>query len=199
MVREKYKPSANSSFKEKQNWWDLRVEVEKSSENVKENLKIREERNSDPRSDKEILETIRVPEIKNVKLVSDKVDRNFQDNLCRWPNPIESINDKNMVQNFPTAALPFGMIQTPFQIMSNWPFKFKNNKSDNPAEFLDNFYRFKRGYKISNQDILENLDALFLDDALEWYKLLNIIGIRWNNLRIVLLELFLMKNCLRKH
>ena len=63
---------------------------------------------------------------------------------------------------------PFGMTQTQFQVMSNWPLKFRNNKEENPAHFLDDLKRFKRGYQISGRDILENLDALLTEDAKHW-------------------------------
>ena len=67
-----------------------------------------------------------------------------------------------------TTHLPFGMIQTPFQTMSNWPLKFKNNKEDSPAHFLNDLKRFKKGYQVSSRDILENLDALLIEDAKDW-------------------------------
>ena len=64
------------------------------------------------------------------------------------------------IGNHPTTThFPFGMTQTPFQVMSNLPLKFRNNKEDRPAHFLDDLKRFKRGYQISGRDILENLDA----------------------------------------
>ena len=59
------------------------------------------------------------------------------------------------------------MTQIPFQIMSNWPLKFRNNK-DSPAHFLDDLKRFKKGYQISSRDILGNLDALLTVDAKDW-------------------------------
>ena len=51
----------------------------------------------------------------------------------------------------PTMHFPFGMTQTPFQIMSNWPLKLRNNKEDSPAHFLDDLKRFKKGYQISDR------------------------------------------------
>ena len=52
--------------------------------------------------------------------------------------------------------------------MSNWPLKFRNNKEDSPAHFLDDLKRFKRGYQITGRNILENLDALLTEDAKDW-------------------------------
>ena len=60
------------------------------------------------------------------------------------------------------------MSQTPFQIMSNWLIKFRNNKQNSPAHFLENLKRFKRRYQISSRDILENLDALLIENAKDW-------------------------------
>ena len=65
----------------------------------------------------------------------------------------------------PTTHFLFDMIPTPFKIMSNWSLKLRNNKEDSPANFLDVLERFKRGYQISSTDILENLDALLIEDA----------------------------------
>lgn len=50
--------------------------------------------------------------------------------------------------------------------MSNWSFKFRNSKLDAPAKFLENLFIFKKGYHISNYDKLENLDAVFAEEAL---------------------------------
>ena len=49
------------------------------------------------------------------------------------------------IGNYPrtTTHFPFGMTQTPFQVMSNWPLKFRNNKEDSPAHFLDDLKRFQ--------------------------------------------------------
>ena len=59
-----------------------------------------------------------------------------------------------------TTHFCFGMTQTPFQIMSNWPLKFRNKKEDSLALFSEGLKIFKRGCKISSRDVLENLDAL---------------------------------------
>ena len=67
----------------------------------------------------------------------------------------------------PSAHFPFGMTQTAFQV-SNWPLQFRNNKEDSPAHFLDDLKRFKRGYRINNRDIFENLNALLIEDAKNW-------------------------------
>ena len=73
----------------------------------------------------------------------------------------------------------FGMIQTPFQIMLNWPVKFRNNIDDIPTCFLNNLLRFKRGYKISEQGVLENLDAVLIGEAQSCYQVNKEIGISW--------------------
>ena len=76
------------------------------------------------------------------------------------------------IGNYPrtTTHFPFGMTQTPFQIMSNWPLKFRNNKEDSPAHFLYDLKIFKRRYQISSRHILENLDALLTEDAKDLSK-----------------------------
>ena len=65
----------------------------------------------------------------------------------------------------PTTHFPFGMTQIPYQIMSNWSLKFRNNKEDNLTHFLNDLKRFERGYQISSRDIFEILDALLIEDA----------------------------------
>ena len=65
------------------------------------------------------------------------------------------LSDNNHTR--PTTHFPFSMTQTPFQIMSNWPLKFRNNKENSPAHFLDDLKRFKRGNQTNSRDILENL------------------------------------------
>ena len=81
----------------------------------------------------------------------------------------ENIED-NELQTMRASLFLFGMIQTPFQIMLNWPIKFKNNIDDSPTCFLNNLLRFKRGYKINEQEILENLDAVLIGEAQSWYQ-----------------------------
>ena len=49
--------------------------------------------------------------------------------------------------------------------MRNWPLKFRNNKEDSTAHFLEDLKRFKRGYQIGSRDLLENLDAFLIEDA----------------------------------
>ena len=71
------------------------------------------------------------------------------------------------------------MVQTPFQIMSNWPVKFGNNTDDSPTIFLSNLLRFKRGYKINEEDTLENLDAVLIGEAQSWYQ---VNKRNWHNL-----------------
>ena len=65
------------------------------------------------------------------------------------------------------------MTQTPFQIVSNWPLKFRNNKEDSPAHFLDDLKRLKKGCQISSRDISENLNALLIEDVKDYPLLLN--------------------------
>ena len=76
----------------------------------------------------------------------------------------EDIQD-NEIQAMRASLFPFGMAQTPFQIMLNWPVKFRNNIDDSSTYFLNNLFRFKKGYKINKQDILENLDAVLIGEA----------------------------------
>ena len=52
--------------------------------------------------------------------------------------------------------------------MSNWPIKFRNNKKDSLANLLEYLKRFKRGYQMNDRDILENLDALLIENAKDW-------------------------------
>ena len=78
------------------------------------------------------------------------------------------LSDNDDYHPRPTTHFPFGMTQIPFQIMNNWPLKFRNNKEDSPAHFLEDLKRFRRGYQINNRDILENLDALLIEDAKDW-------------------------------
>ena len=81
----------------------------------------------------------------------------------------EDIQD-NELQAMRASFFPFGMVQTPFQIMSNWPVKFGNNTDDSPTIFLSNLLRFKTGYKIKEKDTLENLDAVLIGEAQSWYQ-----------------------------
>ena len=81
----------------------------------------------------------------------------------------EDIQDDE-IQAMRASLLPFGMVQTPFQIMLNWPVKFGNNTDDSPTIFLSNLLRFKRGYKINEKDTLENLDAVLMGEAQSWYQ-----------------------------
>ena len=71
----------------------------------------------------------------------------------------------NEIQAIRASLFPFGMVQTPFQIMLNWSVKFRNNIDDRPTYFLNNLLRFKKGYRINKQDILENLDAVPIGEA----------------------------------
>ena len=47
----------------------------------------------------------------------------------------------------------------------NWLVKLRNNIDDSSTYFSSNLLRFKRGYKIHEQDISENLDANLLGEA----------------------------------
>ena len=78
------------------------------------------------------------------------------------------LSDNDDYHPRPTTHFPFGMTQTPFQIMSNWPLELRNNKEDSPAHFLEDLKRFERRYQINNRDILENLDALLMEYAKDW-------------------------------
>ena len=63
--------------------------------------------------------------------------------------------------------------------MLNQPIKFKNSIDYSPTCFLNNLFRFKRGYKINEQDILENLDAVLIGEAQSWYQ---VNKINWHSL-----------------
>lgn len=94
------------------------------------------------------------------------IKNNLKEGQQRWPTCEDNIQTRdNRINPF-----PFGMIQTPFQITSNCPIKFHNNKVENPAQFLDELFRFKRGYEISENNLLENIDAVLVDEALEWCR-----------------------------
>lgn len=62
------------------------------------------------------------------------------------------------------------MIQTPFQITSNRPIKFKINTENSPTYFLSNSLRLKNEYKISEIDTLENFNAVFEEEASGWFQ-----------------------------
>ena len=84
-----------------------------------------------------------------------------------------NLSDENIqgdeAQAIRALLFPFGMIQTSTQIMLNWPDRFRNNRDDSLRCSLSNFLKFKRGYKINKQDILENLDAVLIEDQ-SWYQ-----------------------------
>ena len=102
------------------------------------------------------------------------------DNQSRKNNNLsdENIQDDEL-QALRASLFPFGIIQTPFQIMSNWPVKSGNNTDDSPTIFLNNLFRFKRGYKMNEQDTLENLDAVLIGEAQSWYQ---VNKRNWHNL-----------------
>ena len=68
---------------------------------------------------------------------------------CSWVNPynqeIEEDSDLSENNDTMTTHFLFGVTQTPFQIMSDWLLKFRNNKYDSAAQFLDDLEIFKRG------------------------------------------------------
>ena len=68
-------------------------------------------------------------------------------------------------QTIQASLFRFGMFQTAFQIMVNWPVRFRNNIDDSPTHFLDDLLWFKRGCRINEKDILENLDAVLVEEA----------------------------------
>ena len=69
------------------------------------------------------------------------------DNQSRENNNLSDVNiQDNELQAMRASLFPFGMAQT-------------------PTIFLNNLLRFKRGYKINEQDILENLDAVLIGEA----------------------------------
>ena len=71
---------------------------------------------------------------------------------CNIPNLVEKVHSSNN-QTIPAAYFSFGIIQTPFQIISGWPIRFKNNKVDHPTDFISQLNRFQRGYQIGDVDI----------------------------------------------
>ena len=93
------------------------------------------------------------------------------DNQSRENNNLsdENIQDDEL-QAMRASLFPFGMVQTPFQIMLNWPVKFGNNTDDSSTNFLNNLLRFKRGYEMNEQNTLENLDAVLIGEAQSWYQ-----------------------------
>ena len=172
------KPTAHSSFQK-----DIRNHEKSEKENIEKrneilnkqqinfkNRRISVHQNSDT-DDSEQLEfggnvnqdRTRRATIRNRPTRRSRVDRDD-----RETEDDSELNEN--IDNHPrtTTHFPFGMTQTPFQVMSNWPLKFRNNKEDSPAHFLDDLKRFKRGYQISGSDILENLDALLTEDAKDW-------------------------------
>lgn len=101
-----------------------------------------------------------------VNLNLERFAKDFRSHLNNQDSDFEPESNINK-ENIPATCFPFNMIQIPFQIMRNWPFKFRNNKQDNPAHFLE-LERFKIGYRLNDRDVLENFDALLLDQAKDW-------------------------------
>ena len=58
---------------------------------------------------------------------------------------------ENEIQAMRASLFPFEMVQTPFQIMLNWPVKFRNNIDDSPTYFLNNLSRLKKGIESTNK------------------------------------------------
>ena len=102
------------------------------------------------------------------------------DNQSRENNNLsdENIQD-NELQAMRASLFPFGMVQTPYQIMLNRPVNFGSNTDYSPTIFLSNLLRFKRGYKINEQDTLENVDAVLIGAAQSWYQ---VNKRNWHNL-----------------
>ena len=57
--------------------------------------------------------------------------------------------------------------------------KFGNNTVDSTTIFLHNLLMFEKGYKINEQDTLENLDAVLIGEVQSWYQ---VNKINWHNL-----------------
>ncbi|XP_043475821.1 uncharacterized protein LOC122507278 [Leptopilina heterotoma] len=115
-------------------------------------------------------------ELDRMKITMENVIKNknpnFEENSTEnseIENPNAQVDNNRHLGNF-NNHFPFGMLQTPFQIMSNWPVKFHNNKTDNPVQFLEELFRFMRGYEIPENRVLENIDAVLADEALEWCR-----------------------------
>ena len=126
-------------------------------------------------------ERLEIKRIIEEKLERDKLERvELYDNQSREDNNLsgENIQDDEL-QAMRASLFPFGMVQTPFQIMLNWPVKFGNNTDDSPTIFLNNLLSFERGYKINDQDSLENLDAVLIGEAQSWYQ---VNKRNWHNL-----------------
>ena len=49
--------------------------------------------------------------------------------------------------------------------MSGWPIRFKNNKLDNPTDFISQSNRIQSSYQLNDADILEKLDASLQKEA----------------------------------
>ena len=65
------------------------------------------------------------------------------DNQSRENNNLSDENiQNNELQAMRASLFPFGMVQTPFQIMLNCPVKFGNNTDDSPTIFLSNLNNF---------------------------------------------------------
>ena len=61
-----------------------------------------------------------------------------------------------------TTHFPFGMTQTPFQIMSNWPIKFRNNKEDSTVHFsIMNLLRNKKKKKFEKNLLISKVPCIW--------------------------------------
>lgn len=151
---------------------DMTKEISSKEEFSRRNNELLEELNKKLEIVKELGARRSELEKENFRLKSENVRGRKTD--LRWPISEQGVENQNIVnsgqavQNFP---FPLGMVQTPFQIMANWPIKFRNNEEDSPAQFLDYLFRFQRRYHIRQCDLLENLDAVFQDVALDWYRI----------------------------
>ena len=111
-------------------------------------------------------ETLTIPENKQNETQAER-----HNNQSRESNNLSDEDTQDdEIQAMRASLFPFGMVHTPFQIMLNWPVKFRNNIDDSPTYFLNNVLRFKKGYRINKQDILEKLDAVLIGEAQSWYK-----------------------------
>ena len=172
------KPTAHSSFqKECRNQGKLEKEkMERRNEILnKQSVNLRNRRkNVHQNSDTDDSEPLEFGKNFNQNITRRTTIRNRQARRSRADQCNQITEDNSEVSDDdndhprPTMHFPFGMTQTLFQVMRNWPLKFRNNKEDSPVHFLDDLKIFKGGYQISGRDILENLDALLTEDAKDW-------------------------------
>ena len=95
----------------------------------------------------------------------------------------KTVFERFLNRMIPTAYYSFKMIQTPFQIMSGWPIRFRNNKLGSLTDFISQSNRFQKGYQINDADISENLDAFLQEEAGEWFYVAKKVGLIQMNLK----------------